>query len=99
MWYLTTSNDPGNLCVLHRCDTPPCCNPEHLFLGTIADNNKDMRNKMRHCHGEGHPLARLTEKDILAIRASSETTPVLGIRYGVTRHAIGLIKRGSAGPI
>lgn len=45
-WQLA-HGDPGALCVLHRCDRPPCCNPAHLFLGTVADNNADMRAKGR----------------------------------------------------
>lgn len=40
------------LCVLHRCDNPPCCNPLHLFLGSIADNNRDAANKGRTAIGD-----------------------------------------------
>lgn len=46
-WVLTHGPIPKGLCVLHDCDTPPCCNPTHLYLGTKADNHADMKRKQR----------------------------------------------------
>jgi hypothetical protein len=46
---------PGAMEVLHKCDTPPCVNPAHLFLGTQAENIQDMFNKGRARPG-GHAL-------------------------------------------
>lgn len=55
---------PRGKCVLHKCDNPPCVNPEHLFLGTRAENNLDKKIK-----GRSRAPCRLSENDIRCIRA------------------------------
>lgn len=47
-WVIHNGEIPKGLCVLHRCDNPPCVNPEHLFLGTRTDNAKDRDLKGRY---------------------------------------------------
>ncbi len=46
-WELANGPIPDGMCVLHRCDNPPCCNGAHHFLGTREDNNKDRAAKGR----------------------------------------------------
>ena len=61
---------PANMCVCHTCDTPNCINPNHLFLGTHADNMRDRAKKGRYeLEGTKNPSAKLIESDILSIRA------------------------------
>jgi hypothetical protein len=66
-WELARGPIPEGLCVLHRCDNPPCCNPAHLWLGTQADNSADRDRKGRAAVGEGNGKSRLTRDDVLAI--------------------------------
>lgn len=70
-WALEHGTDPGDLIVRHSCDNPPCCNPAHLLLGTVADNNADKLERGRHRNGKlggvRNPMARLTEADVADI--------------------------------
>ena len=56
-------------CVLHRCDNPPCCNPAHLYLGTVVENVADMVARGRHQHGERSAVAKLTTLQVREIHA------------------------------
>lgn len=46
-WMIANGPIPKGLWVLHKCDTPACINPDHLFLGTCRDNAKDCYRKGR----------------------------------------------------
>ena len=85
---------PDGMCVCHRCDVRGCVNPAHLFLGTDADNKRDMFEKGRVPSGERHWRSRLTTSAVEEIRSSSEPNHVLAIRFGVCRSTVSMARRG-----
>lgn len=97
---LTHGVSPGQLQVLHRCDNPPCVNPDHLFLGTNADNIRDMCAKGRAWiqqpenkrHGSDNPSAKLSHEEAVAIREAYANKSMNGVElaevYGVGNSTI-----------
>lgn len=86
-WELWNGKEiPEGLLACHHCDNPPCCNPSHIFLGTIADNAADMAAKGRAPSAPGslHHQAILNEQQVLEIRSSTETRREAAARYGVS---------------
>jgi hypothetical protein len=102
-WRLHKGEIPPSLWVLHKCGVPSCVNPDHLFLGTCADNLQDMARKGRQVfqrHPEKAPRgtrngnAKLTESKVAAIRSSGGTCIVRAARYGVSQSLISAIRTG-----
>jgi hypothetical protein len=84
------------LFVCHKCDTPACVNPDHLYLGTHTDNMRDRRRKGRGWNppGEGNPNSRLTEQVVRAIFNDQRRTKYITAHYGVAQATVYDIKRG-----
>jgi len=93
-WIIHNGVIPQGMCVLHRCDNPPCVNPGHLFIGTKKDNTHDCMSKNRFAVGERKPESKLTEAEVLAIRASAERGRRLAERYGVSPSTVCEIRKG-----
>lgn len=80
--------------VCHKCDNRKCCNPEHLFTGSRADNMADAVSKGRQAQGFMLPQTKLSRKDIVEIIARAETGEYyknIADDFGVTRQLIGHI--------
>jgi hypothetical protein len=89
---------PDGLFVCHHCDNPACVNPEHLFLGTCADNVTDMMKKGRgiKAKGEKHWKSKLSDGDVVEIRrrvaaVEYESQTKLGKEFGVSNQLISRI--------
>lgn len=99
-WFLEHGEWPDPLCVLHKCDNRQCVRPDHLFLGTKGDNNRDTVCKGRH-KGGGPPgelcgASKLTEQTVLAIREGYQegcSQRALARQHNTSKSAVGAIVR------
>ena len=93
-WEIHHGSIPDEMCVLHKCDNPPCVNVGHLFLGTHADNVADKVAKERQNRGETHGRRKLTTAQVRRILADARTHADIAKTYGVTQGHITDIKNG-----
>ena len=97
-WTAFYGDIPVGLNVLHHCDNPRCINPEHLFLGTIADNVQDMMQKGRHNTKRGSQIGTsvLTEEQVREIKSklAHRNSGKLAREYSVSDSLIDSIRHG-----
>lgn len=83
--------------ICHKCDTPACVNPEHLFLWTSLDNARDRNNKWRtntwDHRWEKCWRAKLTELQVLSIRADDKSNREIAKEYNIDYSSVSDIKR------
>jgi hypothetical protein len=88
---------PDEMLICHRCDVRACCNPDHLFLGTHADNSADMTSKGRQARGQKQGHAALCAADVITICnavAAGVRRKDLAAAYGVGAGCISKLARG-----
>lgn len=81
-WILTNGPVPAGLCVLHKCDNPPCCNPAHLFLGTKLENAQDKSAKGRAPKTAKRKLTAEKVREIRSLRGKA-TSGEIAAKYGI----------------
>lgn len=86
MWEMECGEIPKGMCVCHRCDVPLCVNPDHLFLGTHADNMADMARKGRSANRKN--IGRLTKEEIRTIQGSQLSVRRLAMNLGRAETAV-----------
>jgi len=100
--YEFVNGDPGDLCVCHHCDNPPCVRPSHLFLGTREDNNRDAKQKGRKPKGTEHHFCEITEQQAREIKQKMVNDGVSGYKiadeYEISSSHAYCIKNGKNWP-
>lgn len=82
---------PEGMCVLHKCDNPICVNPDHLWIGTRDENNKDRKKKQRGArnNGETNGFSKIDSNTVKEIRRMREEE---GLSYGKLCNVFNLSK-------
>ncbi len=104
-WAISNGPIPAGMDVCHRCDTPACVRPDHLFLGTAKDNMADCRSKKRHAampRGDLSYACKISDADIGACRfahvAYGVSAKDLAAACGVARYTMRAILSGRHRP-
>lgn len=92
VWIRAHGRIPEGNVIRHVCDNSLCIAEAHLEVGTVAQNVADRVRRGRSSRGADHWYSQITEADVLAIRASSETSKVLSNRHGLSMGAISHIR-------
>jgi len=95
-WALFNGEIPEGLLVCHHCDNRECVNPDHLFVGTYDDNNKDRIRKGRRC--QNMPQTKINFSQVLISRMTYPmfTQKRLAQKFNVTKNAIWQIIHGKS---
>lgn len=92
-WRIYRGDIPDGMFVCHRCDTPACVNPDHLFLGTHQDNVNDCKAKGRQTLGLDRKNTKLAPAQVLAIREDRRAQTAIAKDYGICQMQVSRIKR------
>lgn len=94
-WEEANGSIPDDMCVCHRCNNKACINPDHLYLASKKQNTIDAYRDglIKPAVGERHSQSKLTEAEVLEIRASDVSGRQLAHRYSVDPMTISLIRR------
>lgn len=101
-WMLVNGPIPPGMVVRHRCDNPPCANPDHLELGTVADNSRDAveRGRIYRPMGERSPNAKLNDELVRRIRhlvhAKGVSRGEIARRFGIDPAVASRVASGKA---
>lgn len=96
-WIVWNGPIKDGMFICHECDVPACVNADHLWVGPHVANMADMVSKGRarssNLKGEAHGCAKITNDNVMDIRASTQSQRAIAKQYGVSQTLVGFIRR------